>query len=316
MRFAGIDVAAERPVVAVVDERGQVPGHSSPFGEDEAGYQRLFELLGGSEQCLLALEATGHYWRNLFLTLVARGYSVAMLNPLRTQRLAEEELERTKTDAIDALGIVRFAAQKRPGPAQLPDPVTEELRELVRLREGLLGDLGDRLRQLHRAVDLGFPEFTRHVRTLDSELAIAILSRYRTAVAFRTASQRKLARLCYDGRQQVGEALARVLVESAKGSVGQHHSGTHQLEIGYARISLSCAAVCGNWSVRSVEVLVLTWSANCSRRSLAFDRRPRPISSGNSAILLVSIARRHWPVMSVSRLDCGSLVSDAFPGQP
>ena len=87
--------------------------------------------------------------------MTTRGYAVAVLNPLRTRRFAEEELERTKTDAIDALGIARFAAQKRPAPAQLPDPAAEELRELVRLRERLLGDLGDRLRQLHRAVDLG-----------------------------------------------------------------------------------------------------------------------------------------------------------------
>lgn len=132
------------------------------------------------------------------------------------------------------LGIARFAAQKRPAPAQLPDPVSEELRELVRLRERLLGNLGDRLRQLHRAVDLGFPEFTRHVRTLESELAIAILSRHPTAVAFRILSWRKLARLCYDGRHEVGEALARILIETAKSSVGQHHSETHQLEISYA----------------------------------------------------------------------------------
>ena len=36
-----------------------------------------------------------------------------MLNPLRTRRFAEEELQRTKTDAIEALGIARFAVQKR-----------------------------------------------------------------------------------------------------------------------------------------------------------------------------------------------------------
>jgi hypothetical protein len=29
-----------------------------------------------------------------------------------------------------------------------------------------------------RAVDLGFPEFTRHVHTLESQLAATILSRY------------------------------------------------------------------------------------------------------------------------------------------
>jgi transposase len=58
----------------------------------------------------VALEATGHYWRNLFAALLAKGYAVAVLNPLRTRRFAEEELQRTKTDAIDALGIARFAA--------------------------------------------------------------------------------------------------------------------------------------------------------------------------------------------------------------
>jgi aryl-alcohol dehydrogenase-like predicted oxidoreductase len=55
-----------------------------------------------------------------------------VLNPLRTRRFAEEELQRTKTDAIDALGIARFAGQKRPPATQLPDVATEELRELSR----------------------------------------------------------------------------------------------------------------------------------------------------------------------------------------
>jgi transposase len=146
MRFAGIDVAAERHVAAMVDETGRVLCKPSAFGEDAAGYAHLFQLLGGPEDCLVALEVTGHYRRNLFVSLVAKGYAVAVLNPLRTRRFAEEELERTKTDAIDALGIARFAAQKRPAPTMLPEPAAEELRELVRLRERLLGDLGDRLR--------------------------------------------------------------------------------------------------------------------------------------------------------------------------
>ena len=84
-----------------------------------SGYARLFELLGPSDDCLVALEATGHYWRNLFVALIAKDYVVAVVNPLRTARFAEEELRRTKTDAIDALGIARFAQQKRPRVAQL-----------------------------------------------------------------------------------------------------------------------------------------------------------------------------------------------------
>ena len=195
MRFAGIDVGAERHMLAMVGEKGEVLCRSSPFGEDASGYAHLFELLGPPEGCLLALEATGHYWRNLFVALLAKGYAVAVLNPLRTRRFAEEELQRTKTDAIDALGIARFAAQKRPTATHLPDVATEELRELSRLRDRLQEDFASRLRQLHRAVDLGFPEFTRHVRTLESQLAATILSRYPTAASFRGASVKKLARV-------------------------------------------------------------------------------------------------------------------------
>jgi transposase len=46
---------------------------------------------------------------------------VAVLNPLRTVRFAEDELRPTKTDSIDAMRIARFAQQKRPRAAELPD---------------------------------------------------------------------------------------------------------------------------------------------------------------------------------------------------
>ena len=84
MRFAGIDIGAERHMVAVLDEQGEVLCRSSPFGEDASGYARLFELLGPPDDCLVALEATGHYWRNLFVALIAKDYAVAVVNPLRT----------------------------------------------------------------------------------------------------------------------------------------------------------------------------------------------------------------------------------------
>lgn len=167
MRFVGIDIAAETHVVAAVSEDGTVVVKPTPFTEDAAGYAALRAVLGAPTETLIALEATGHYWQNLVAVLLAEGFAVTLLNPLRTRRFAGEDLQRAKTDALDALGIARFAAQKRPAVSRLPDPATQELRELVRLRDRVVQDLGDRVRQLHRLVDLGFPEFTRHVRTLD-----------------------------------------------------------------------------------------------------------------------------------------------------
>ena len=234
VRFAGIDIAAEKHFVAVVDERGDVLVKPTGFAEDAGGYEKVLELLGAPGDLLVAMEATGHYWRNLFVALAAAGHCVALLNPLRTSRFASEDLQRTKTDAIDAVGIARFAAQKRPVATRLPDSATQELRELVRLRDRLMQDLCDRVRQLHRAVDLGFPEFTRHVRTLDSELATAILHEYPTAEAFLGLPWKRLAKLCYDGRHKVGEEIAKALVEAAKVSVGRHHGPAYRVQVRFA----------------------------------------------------------------------------------
>jgi transposase len=234
MRFAGIDIASEKHVVAIVNADGAVELKATVFTEDAAGYEKVLALLGTPNEVLIAMEATGHFWKNLFAVLAAAGHAIALVNPLRTHRFAGVDLERTKTDAIDAMGIARFAAEKRPAVTALPDALAEELRELVHLRDRLLQDFGDRVRQLHRLVDLGFPEFTRYVRTLDSELAVAILRDYPTAAAFRGVSVRRLAALRYDGRHQVGLDLARTLIEAARRSVGQHHSATYRLQIRYA----------------------------------------------------------------------------------
>jgi transposase len=234
MRFVGIDIAAEQHVVAAVEASGTMLIKPTSFTEDAAGYGKLRALLGAPTDTLIVMEATGHYWKNLFAALATDGFTVALLNPLRTRRFGGEDLERTKTDAIDALTLARFAVQKRPAPTRLPDAATEELRELVRLRDRLVQDFGDRLRQLHRLVDLGFPEFTRYVRTLESELATAILRDYPTAQAFQGVSAKRLARLCYDGRHRVGDELARALLDAARTSVGRHHGEAYRLQVRYA----------------------------------------------------------------------------------
>ena len=74
MRFVGIDVAAERHVVAMVDETGAVLLRATPVTEDTPGYQKLLQLLGSAQDCLVTMEATGHYWRNLYGALATARY--------------------------------------------------------------------------------------------------------------------------------------------------------------------------------------------------------------------------------------------------
>ena len=227
--FAGIDVASERHVLARLDGTGQPLGRPIGIDEDAGGYRMLLEALG-PPPALVVMEATGHYWKNLFAALTAAGHRVALLNPIVARRFQEAGLERTKTDAIDASALARLAFEKRPAPTELNDASVEDLRELVRHRDRLRGDFDDRVRQLHRLVDLGFPEFTRYVRSLDTMLATALLAAYPTAQAFAKASPRRVAKLRFDGRHFVGLELAEQLIEAAKRSVGQHHGPAYGLQ--------------------------------------------------------------------------------------
>ncbi|MFB1485477.1 hypothetical protein, partial [Corallococcus sp. RDP092CA] len=83
-------------------------------------------------------------------------------------------------------------------------------------------------------VDLGFPEFTRHVKDLGSELACALLEKYPTAEAFRAARMREVAYLRYDGRHFVGRELAEALLQAARVSVGAHHGEAWRVQVRYA----------------------------------------------------------------------------------
>lgn len=231
MRFVGIDVGAEKHVVGIVDEQSAVLLKATSFEESGDGYAKLLQLLGPGADALVAIEATGHYWQNLFAALTAAGFDVALLNPIRTSRFAGEDMLRAKTDGVDALSIARFAAQKRPATTRLADEVTRELKELVRYRDRVVQDFGDKLRQLHRMVDLVFPEFTQHVKSLDSELATSILLEYPTARALVAIKPRKLAHLRYDGRHFVGRELAEALIAAARTSVGAHHGHAYQVQV-------------------------------------------------------------------------------------
>src|SRR5262249_47278942 len=88
MLVVGIDVGAEVHHVAVVDESEAVVTKPTGFEESALGYEKLFALLaragarGGedlplatasvpAQSALVVMEASGHYWQNLFAALVA-----------------------------------------------------------------------------------------------------------------------------------------------------------------------------------------------------------------------------------------------------
>jgi Transposase len=79
-------------------------------------------------------DSWGDSWCNLFAFLVGRGFKMSLLKPLRIQRIAEEGLERTKDDSVDALASRPLRHGRRPKSTPVSDDLTAELHQLVRLR--------------------------------------------------------------------------------------------------------------------------------------------------------------------------------------
>lgn len=58
------------------------------FAETAEGYEALAAALGDANDITVALEATAHYGRNVVAWLIAQGYPVVLINPLRTRCFA------------------------------------------------------------------------------------------------------------------------------------------------------------------------------------------------------------------------------------
>jgi transposase len=231
MTFAGIDVASRTHVLAIVDESCQTIVPPTEFTEDASGYAKAQAILSAHAPQLIALEATGHYSYNLFLTLHQWGHTVARLNPLRTFRFTQENLVRGRTDRVDALSIACFAAQKRPRPTPPLSAAYQRLHEYAHWHERLLQDCGDRRRQLHRLVQMVFPELLHLLRHIESQRAIMTLRAFPSARCFKEDSFARLMSFKHNNRRCFSIQLAHQIVAAAQTSIAQHHGDAYQLEV-------------------------------------------------------------------------------------
>ena len=166
MRFAGIDIGSERHAVAIVDEGGALL-QSRYLLERKPPGTGGFALCWETRRLPRRNRSNGTLLENLVAWLVGKGFAITLLNPIRTRRFAEEELQRTKTDSVDASDRAIRGAEASLQLTQLSDHCAQELRDLVHLRERTIQHVGDRVRDLHQAIDL------RHSQSLPVTFAVS-----------------------------------------------------------------------------------------------------------------------------------------------
>jgi transposase len=131
-RIVGIDVSKKTLEVATDSATFQV-------ANDEQGVQELVERLAPLKPELVVLEASGGYEKATWLGLWAAGIKVARINPRDAYHFAQACRQLAKTDRIDAQGLRRLGAQLKPPPTPVPSESDQDLQELVRRRQQLVG---------------------------------------------------------------------------------------------------------------------------------------------------------------------------------
>lgn len=112
------------------------------LSNDAAGWAALVARLAdlGPTACtVVAFEATCGYERGLRQALLAAGFEVRRLNPLRVRLYARSLGRHAKNDRIDARLIARYAEVADTAPESL-DPARERLAELVSHRRRLIDE--------------------------------------------------------------------------------------------------------------------------------------------------------------------------------
>ena len=112
--YVGIDVSKEKfDVCAIGDEGNKLFSLSCPMNRN--GFDKLVLQLTktSTASLLVGMESTASYHIALFSYLTAKGYRVAIINPLLIANFAKLSLRKTKTDKKDAFTIAQFVLLRK-----------------------------------------------------------------------------------------------------------------------------------------------------------------------------------------------------------
>lgn len=145
----GIDVSARQLDVAL--ERGKSAQQDLCFENTAADHRKLIKrITRGGGRARVCLEATGVYHLDLCLALqAAGGVEVMVVNPRAAKDFARAQLQRSKTDRVDARSLLEFVRRMEFTPWKPPARSILDLRALSRRIQALLVTRAQEKNRLH-----------------------------------------------------------------------------------------------------------------------------------------------------------------------
>ena len=160
MYYLGIDIGKKFHEAGLVNQEGEIIVAPFKFSNSRAAFNLLKEKISAFpvKDCLVGLEATGHYWLNLYAEL-KKDYPVKVINPLQSDSLRNLYLRKVKTDKKDCLIVTDLLRIGNLEETVVLDPRMRELRQLSRFRYELISQVKAQKQRIVGILDIIFPEY-------------------------------------------------------------------------------------------------------------------------------------------------------------
>lgn len=190
------------------------------------GFEKLREQLkdASPKEVLIGMEATGHYFLNLYDFLLQLGFSsdqIALLNPLQVKSFRNTNLRGAKSDNVDAeriASLLRFGDFDR---CNITVGSLMNLRELTRLKADLVATSSDLKRKIIAVLDRIFPEFATIFCNRFGTTVMALLADYPTPEELAELSLEKLTKVIKGlSKKGISKKKIEQLHTAARNSIG------------------------------------------------------------------------------------------------
>jgi transposase len=200
MYYLGIDISKKAARCVFLDnngERWQRAFTISPTTEELERLMERFKKFAVTPDTLtIGIEATGHWWENVYTALTDKGFTVIVLNPCQTKRYREALNFKAKTDDIDAYVIAGLIRSQDYAASFIPKEDIQVLREITKLRYQLMKNHKNYQRQTASLLALVFPEYQHTALKNPFAIAsLAILKKYPTAKHLATAHPKQIEKI-------------------------------------------------------------------------------------------------------------------------
>jgi transposase len=211
-RVAGLDVHRDSVAgcVRVTGPRGGVSSEKERFATTTTELARLRDWLADRQVALVAMEATGVYWKPVYYAL-EHTFEVWLCNAQHVKNVPGR-----KTDMSDAEWLADVAAHGMVRPSFVPPPAIRELRELTRYRKTQIDARVSEIQRLEKLLqDAGIKltSVASKVNTQSGRLMVEAL----------IAGQRDPAALAELAKGKLRPKIPQ-LTEALDGHFGAHHA--------------------------------------------------------------------------------------------